>query len=213
MNSEKSVNVYLSTPEDRKRVYGDDKPDPHKHFIIVQNEILTSKSDRLTDENSKLLKEIEEKDNEVDKMEVQLRYIRGELKNFVELRKMADAITTHVENIETKTKDQLDKWVKFIPRFLTQFVLNKTLSVINCILLWYFNKLTIPFIITTELVTTITTVIVTGISPIDIKDYKKGFLQYTETHSVATEEVKKIKDEMKRTDDGNDFISKYIDCM
>jgi hypothetical protein len=213
MKDEKSVNVYLTESSDRQRVYGDDKPDPHKHFIIVQNESLTHKANLLTTENQRLQKDFDEKDDEVDKMEIQVRYMRGELKNFVELRNLADKITSATERKGTHMSKQYDKTSEFIPRFLTQFVLSKSLSFINCIALWYFDKLTIPHIFTTELVTIISTTAITGVSPRDISNHKKEFEKYTTSQHVLTNEIKKIREEVKRADSGNDFISKYIDSM
>jgi cell division protein FtsB len=213
MNSDKNVNVYLTNPEDRQRVYGDDKPDPHKHFIIVQNENLTSESARLRGENSRLQKEIDDGEAEVDKMETQVRYMRGELKNFVELRKMADLITLATEEKEKNTKDQYDLTMKFFPKFLVQFALSKINMVGSCLILWYIDRLTIPYILSTELLTTLTNIVISGVSPYDVMKHKDELELYSIARNKTNTEIEKLRKEVKRADDGNDFITKYIDSM
>lgn len=213
MKDEKSVNVYLTEQSDRKRVYGDNKPDPHKHFIIVQNEHLTHKANLLMSENQTLQKEIDSKDDEVDTMEIQVRYMRGELKNFVELRKMADKISSSLERKGVIMDNQYEKTNKFIPRFLIQFLMNKSLTMLNLLILWYSDRLTLPYIVTAELITTASTLVITGVTPVHINNHKKEFKTYLDSQLVVSNEIEKFREEIKRTDDGNDFISKYIDSM
>jgi hypothetical protein len=212
-NEKHNINVYLTDSDDRKRVYGDDKPDPNKHFIIIQNESLTHRANLLTIENNRLQKDNDDKEEEVDKMDVQIRYMRGELKNFVELRTMSDKITEATERKISHMNAQYEKTNKFIPKFLTQLVFSKSLSMLNILLLWYSNRLTIPYIFTTELISMLLTTNISGVTPGDVGIHKKEFMEYIETQLGFTAEIKKLRDEVKRADDGNDFITKYIDSM
>jgi uncharacterized protein YlxW (UPF0749 family) len=215
MNDEEknSVNVYLTSQENRQRVYGDDKPDPHKHYIIVQNESLTKRSELLTTENNRLQKEFDEKDDEVDKMEITVRYMRGELKNFVELRNLADKISSTLREKEVHMIKQHNITTTFIPKFLTQFATNKSLSMMNWIMLWYLDMFSLPYVFTTEMITILATTMLVGVSPSDINNHKKMFRIYTHEQLQFDDEIRKLQDEIKKTDDGNDFLSKYIDSL
>jgi hypothetical protein len=212
-NDNKNINVYLTESEDRQRVYGDDKPDPNKHFIIIQNESLTHKANLLITENHRLQKENDEKEDEVDKIETQVRYMRCELKNFVELRNMADKITEVCEKKIVHMNSQYEKTNKFIPKFLTQFVVGKSLSVINLLALCYVDRLTIPYILTTELISMLVTSTIAGVTPTDIITHKKEFTEFTKTQLDFTAKIKMIREEVKIAENGNDFISKYIESI
>ena len=208
----KNVNFFLSE-NNEERVFGNEKPDPNKHYLILQNDILHAKIMALEQEHITLTKDLEAKEDELDSFDEQSRYIKGEIKNFVELRRMADEITHLTEEKEDAYELQL-KNIQAVVNRLTMFIFVNKIFMFSCFgLLYYMNMFTVYMVLACELVNLMNSCIATLTTPIDLKymaDLRKG---YKNDRKLLEEDIKKLKHEIRKTDESNDFISKYIECL
>lgn len=208
----KNVNFFLNE-NNEERVFGNEKPDPNKHYLILQNDTLHAKIMALEQEHITLTKELEAKEDELDTFDEQSRYIKGEIKNFVELRRMADEIT-HLTEEKEDISDLHLKNVQAVANRLTMFIFVNKIFVLACFaLLHYMDMFSIYMVLTCEFVNVMNSCIATLTTPLDMKhmaDLRRG---YKNEKTLLEEEIKKLKNEIKKTDESNDFISKYIDCL
>lgn len=208
----KNVNFFLNESNE-ERVFGNEKPDPNKHYLILQNDILHAKIMALEQEHITLTKDLEAKEDELDSFDEQSRYIKGEIKNFVELRRMADEITHLTEEKEDLSDLHLKNVQAIVNRLIMFVFVNKIFAISSFALLYYMDMFSIYMVLACELVNVVNSCIATLTTPLDFKhmsDLRKG---YKDERRMLEDEIKKLKSEIKRTDDSNDIISKYIETL
>jgi len=208
----KNVNFFLNE-NNEERVFGNEKPDPNKHYLILQNDVLHAKILALEQEHVTLTKAIELNEDEIDTFDEQSRYMKGELKNFVELRKMADEITRFTEDKE-EIVELLFNNATNVNHRLGMFVLvNKVFVVLSLSVLYYMDMFSIQMVLACEFINLINSCIATLTTPQDLKFMADLRRDYNKDRKLLEEEIKKLKNEIKRTDESNDCISKYIDSL
>lgn len=208
---ERNNNLYLNTEEDDVRVFENSNPDANKNYIIFQNDTLQKKNYELEKEKSEILKRSEEFECEVDKFDEQLRYIRGELKNFVELRLMEKQIADVAESKEKDVAMQLSESTKSLKRLILSLCVSKSLSMVIGILRIFNYDFSFGSL---------------GLLTGDILFTSYVFLYYFTGEKLKCEsnpfdlrqkqfeqKIKELKIKIKELDDSNDFIGKYIDNL
>ena len=214
MTTEKN-NFFLNNTT-RVRVFNEEEPDPNKNYIILQNDLLHAKNNTLEQSNHKLSSKIECQEDEVDKLEIQLRYMRGELKNVFELKNMAVEMASEYKN---KEKIYIDQNIDFQQQLRLMCFHNlSTMAVITL----SFGAMCMANVIPYYQTLVAVTIIFSGLlcnalfhkfTPNQRKLFKTNYNIRNlrlEEHSVT---VAKIQKEIVKTEDANDFISKYIDSI
>lgn len=208
----KNVNFFLNETNE-ERVFGNEKPDPNKHYLILQNDTLHAKIMALEQEHITLTKDLEAKEDEIDTFDEQSRYIKGEIKNFVELRKMADEITLLTEEKE-EISELLFKNVNNVVHRLGMFILvNKIFVLLTFGLLYYMDMFSIKMVLSCEFIHFINSCIATLTTPQDLKYMADLRKEHRQERRTLEDDIKKLKSEIKRTDESNDIISKYIETL
>lgn len=212
MSDAKHTTIYLSNQENRERVFGSEQPDPNTSYIIMQNDMLQTRIKVIEAENIRVLADSVSKEDECDVMDERLRYIKGELKNFVELRNMSSKVS-ELTNINYKAlKEHQQNNAVLTKRICTYILVDKLSSLLTVLLLWYINKLTLSNIIFALMSTTGVNMFSINI-PSAVNKYKLSDTEHIKIRNKNTNEIHTIIKEMKKTDESNDFISKYIDSL
>jgi len=99
-NKTESINIYLGNQETKSSILSDLSSE--RKYIILQNDTLHSENRTLNNKIIELENQIEELETDSGKMERSLTYIKGMLKNFVEVDKL----------YRTLDKKQTEKQVK-----------------------------------------------------------------------------------------------------
>ena len=207
----KQINLFLNDDNER-RVFGDEKPDPNKHYLILQNDTLHAKINQLEHDFLCANKDLESKEEEVDKMDEQSRYMKGEMKNFVELRNMANKITDMTIRKQKCVQLRYDDEHRFFVKLLLFVITNKFLFVVSSGVMWYFDQFYISTLFISELVNILTASFLTQIIP-GYKERLTKLEKYKKEERSYDLEIEKIKKEIKETDESVDFISKYIESF
>ena len=207
----KQINLFLNDDNER-RVFGDDKPDPNKHYLILQNDTLHAKINQLEHDFLCVNKDLESSEEEVDKMDEQSRYMKGEMKNLVELRKMADKITDLTIKKQKCVQLGFDDEHRFFVKLLLFIIANKFLLFVSSGVMWYFDYFSISTLFISELANILTASCLTQIFP-GYKDRLSKLGKYKSEECSFDLEIEKIKKEIKETDDSVDFLSKYIESL
>ena len=207
----KQINLFLNDDNER-RVFGDEKPDPNKHYLILQNDVLHAKINQLEHDFLCVTKDLESKEEEVDKMEEQSRYMKGEMKNFVELRKMAGKITDMTIKKQKCVQLRYEDEHRFFVKLLIFIITNKCLLFVSSGVMWYLDQFSISTLFISELANILTASFVTQILP-GYKERLTKLEKYKTEERSFDLEIEKISKEIKETDESIDFISKYIDSL
>jgi len=207
----KQINLFLNDDNER-RVFGDEKPDPNKHYLILQNDTLHAKINQLEHDFLCANKDLEVKEEEVDKMDEQSRYMKGEMKNFVELRKMADKITDMTVKKQKCIQLRYDDEHRFFVKLLIFIITNKFLLFVSSGVMWYLDQFSISTLFISELANVLTASFITQILP-GYKERLTKLEKYKIEERSFDVEIEKVKKEMKETDESIDFISKYIESL
>lgn len=182
-----------------------------KNYIIQQNMNLNVANKELTIENVKLSKTLDEKEDEIDNFETQLRYIKGELKNFIQLRENAEYITKLTIMKEKNITELLNNYNSLF-LYMTIFLLvYKLLSLTVSFVLNYNNMFDFYNSVSLECMTFIS---IFYLPEMLFKKYSYFYLKLNtlkKQNWSLNEEIKNKKDDNKQIEDSNDFISKYID--
>lgn len=205
-----NINVYLSTEEAKKNV-SDIKIDYKEDYLICDNVQLREQISKITNENIHLKNLNETAEDEADKNDERMRYIRNELKNFVEkdimLKKLVE-LNNKEKISHFRIQEVYEKYQKKLKQFL--FIV-RIVSSAGIFALWYFNKLNILTILSNELSSHVNCFYLVGL----FDTQKKNILLNSYHLNIKTirEQIKKIQEEIKEIEDSNDFISKYIDNL
>jgi len=206
--SDKNVNFYLSPPGG-----GDVKNEPviYKDYIISQNQMVQSNLLELTRKNIELENEKVVLEEENDHYDVSARYMKSEMKNFVELAKMHDEVRV----LSGKTTDLYltlnasnDALIKRMACFL---ILSKSAFCVFSMINWY-SGWVFP-VVGVDLSTCAFLAVCLRLTPGYASRWMKANKDNIVHMNNINAESKQILDAIKKTDDSNDFISKYIDNL
>ena len=95
--SPENVNIYLGQSTEKDKVLAD--ASPHERYIILMNETLQVDNRRLTETVTDLESQVEELESDNSSMEKSKTYMKGLLKNFIEMTKWYKEICTHHDDI------------------------------------------------------------------------------------------------------------------
>ena len=95
--SPENVNIYLGQSTEKDKVLAD--ASPHERYIILMNETLQVDNRRLAGTVTDLESQVEELESDNSSMEKSKTYMKGLLKNFIEMTKWYKEICTHHDDI------------------------------------------------------------------------------------------------------------------
>ena len=212
----RSLNFFLNDEIADNRVFGTSDistADSNKHYIILQNDTLHKKIYELEKEKNEIQKICDEFEQEVDKYDESSRYMRNEMKNFIELRKMEQEISVLFE----------DKYKEYQYHHLKLLNLAKTI-IMFVIFFRFLDSAILYFILYTgyddnvvlfyvaDLIN-ILNLICYGLFGQEVKTAQICIKCFNINIDVLDKTIKQKREEIKKTDDSNDFISKYIDNL
>lgn len=210
-----SINFFLNDRA-KSELFGGDKPDVAKHYLIIQNDSLHIKNETLVKENAELSSERDECLEEQDKLEVNLRYMRGEMKNFVELRNMEKLITkSHASKVEALQKDR-EGTASILKAVLWASLANWLLALLTLGGMGALGAIS-PASTAATAVTLVAglgvTLVASGLWPARLRTFRKERSDLRQRFEACDQEIKTVVDEIQKTEQSNDFIGKYIDNM
>ena len=190
-----SVNIYLN---------GDEKDtmgiNVHEHYIIQMNTTLQDDNKRLSNENICFENKLNDLQDELDRMEKSKTYMKGLIKNLVEIDKNREIITTNNKYI-------ISQQTKHCNNILTNSRRYIMVAHIMCCFLSLFNFLFIDFNINhIILITTLTLYSYSNINFVN-----KHFIppKFNKELNVIKELTKENKDTIKAID----YLYEYIESL
>lgn len=205
--------VDQANPSPNYNTTGNNRDNSHA-YMISQNDVLHVVNNELVKCNTLLRKEVEDKDNEVDNMDERVRYIRGEIKNFVGLRELDKAKCVLMADNCKHNEHILRLNIRYIRILVLLFLANMVISWFVVLLLYYYASLTVvSFVATVTMVMSSTTYTTYIGCDIGYNAYTKCGLHMTKTINCNKSRISEIDKEILTTEASNDFISKYIDSI
>lgn len=179
-------NIYLNSETVKNKVFKDSTP--QTRYIILMNDTLQSENRNLNNRIAELEMKQNEMDEEADKNDTSKRYIKGLLKNLVELEKMRDEISKISKNITHNIKNSYNKLLNIVTIIIMIIILSPII---------YFNYYQLFSIITL------------------IFYFVKNKLKITICPEFYDEnkKINEIEIEIKKIKDTQDFLSEYIDNL
>ena len=194
----RSLNFYLNDETADNRVFGSSDistSDANKHYIILQNDTLQQKCYELEKQKNEIQKICDEFEEQVDTYDESSRYMKNEMKNFIELRKM-----DHTELLDI---------LKTVILFVIFFRLIDSIIMYFIIYTGYDDLLLFCI---ADLIN-ISNLICYGLFGQEVKTAKNCIETFNININMLDKTIKQKREEIKKTDDSNDFISKYIDNL
>ena len=159
---------------------------------------------------------LDSQEEEVDKLETQLRYMRGELKNVFELKVMAENIQAIEKSKGTVCTSKLTLVTSQLKSMYTLHGAHFVMIFVSTFYLAYAGSLTyhITLVATTSILASLLfTMALHRVTPIHYRAYRDANDVYVAKLNNYDADIKRIQDDVKRTETSNDFISKYIDSI
>jgi|694.fasta_scaffold01796_16 hypothetical protein len=192
-NKSESINIYLRNEEQKSTIMNDLSAE--RKYIILQNDTLQAENREYSKKIKELENEIEELEIDSGKMEKSMTYIKGMLKNFVEVDRLYKKI--EVEQTELQSKINKNNASKKYTYF-TEMIKYNLISIIFFMICFYFDTYFTFFAFTFDKLLFVYL----------FYEYNKRLnLNTTLTHSVIEDSRNKINDIHK----AQDYISELID--
>ena len=185
-------------------------------YIILMNEELNNKNREQIEEIKDLNSQIIDLEDQSDRTEKSVIYMRGLLKNFVELKNMQISLNKLYVNKYTNNIQKLD--------FINKFILNlneciKIIPVVSAIILSLIflmeiiNLYEILMYIFIIGIIGLITIYYTKISTELFYNYNKFKCNVDELNKTYNQQIKTLENKIKKIEDGNDFLNEYIDII
>lgn len=113
-NKYNKVNIFLNSLEEKNEKVNNTNSNVnvYEKYVIVQNDTLLHKNAELHNENMDLKKTIDNLEDENERMEKSVRYMKGLLKNFSELDKLRIEMDKNKSDLCLKSRDIYKSYVK-----------------------------------------------------------------------------------------------------
>lgn len=210
-NEHVPVGFYLSTPKIKDDVLNN--KNSSNDYIILMNDTLQKEIRSISKERDELLKEANEHEKEMDKLEVSTQYLRKMLINIVELRKMTDNVKDKYKTLHNQEAIENEKNVKYIESmvcilkqyFVFLFCTSCTLCVLN-----YISPIVIIHYITINIIC---------FSILYLNNYTLiKFCFPKQTNVITTfdkkkkivSSIKEINEDIKKVEESHDFLNELI---
>ena len=202
MASNDSIRIYLNKKDEADTVLSSSTPE--QRYIILMNDNLQGDNRELRAKVAELENRVQELETDVDKYDTSNRYIKGILKNFVEVEKLNKELVVIYNGMNLKLSNS------FIDSKKT---LNHNINVLELFIVSFmFLLLNFHFITFYTLVENISCIVVIGttlvLCHVNIHKYYSSFDFCSET-----DRIKKVNSDIKSITDSQDFLSEHIDNL
>ena len=199
LKKSESVNIFFRDNKDKQDL--NKTASPYEKYIILMNETLQMENRQHLALNKKIESELEEVQEENDKLDTSCRYMRGLLKNLVELEKLKTSACTSLTRINSsyetkfgKDRDSIRRCMMIYEAFLV--------ILLSALLQLYFLELS-EFIFLLGL----------GVgNSIFVRNY---IIKKFEIPCCVVEnaDINEINLKIKKLKDGTDYLHEYIDSL
>lgn len=132
-----NVNIYLGSSTEKDKVLAD--ASPHERYIILMNDTLQADNRKLVKNVTDLEAQVEDLENDCDQMEKSKTYMKGLLKNFIEMTSWYKQVGTLHESVRAKFTSDIKQFKYKATRHLR--ILQSIMTVFMAI--WYeYNTMT-----------------------------------------------------------------------
>lgn len=208
------LNLYMNKPgNDLGSLNDKEEFNLIKLHLVNQNIELTNENKEFIKKHTKMQAEIDEKEEAVDTHENQLRYIKGELKNFVQLRELSEHIH-RIYKLKQETYKVFFKQIRNAAALTGACVLGyKFWSIAATFLLHYTDTIVYETVFDYIFVDNLLFSSFMCIPTAKLTSFVEAFNMFSIKNTRFDNEIKSVEKEIKEIEDGNDFISKYIDNL
>ena len=211
----RSLNFYLNDETADNRVFGSSDistSDANKHYIILQNDTLQQKCYELEKQKNEIQKICDEFEEQVDTYDESSRYMKNEMKNFIELRKMEQEISVLLETKYKKYQKYHTELLDILKTVILFVIFFRLIDSIIMYFIIYTGYDDLLFFCIADLIN-ISNLICYGLFGQEVKTAKNCIETFNININMLDKTIKQKREEIKKTDDSNDFISKYIDNL
>jgi hypothetical protein len=193
-----NIHIYLKTDKEQDHVLKNTSS--YEKYIILSNETLQHENKNLVTENSKLLNQIDQLQEDFEKSENSIRYMRGFLKNIVIMEQLSNKKTAEFKKIN---KD----FNKIVSSYNYKTI--KHLRYLQAILI-----IIIAIIYETNFFSTLQTFVLIFISLI-FSAFHESTIREMASPDIGSNliAINTIEMELNELKKGQDFLHDYIDIM
>ena len=202
-NFKENIGIYFKNEESKDDTLKN--ASSYEKYIILINETLQTENRNL----SKEIKEVEQNNDDlqdqIDKSDTTIRYMRGLLKNLVELDRLRITINDNYDDFIVKNKDNTLYYIEYIKKFQIMYRIS---ALIFIAILYQMNAdyKTIIFILCTNLLNFV-------YSEFVYYHFECSNHKNINTHIALTNKNFETNKEIKKITDAQDFLYDYIDYL
>ena len=201
-----SINVYTTNKDSILKA-----DNSSTEYILKLNEEYNNTNVELRLKISELRDTIDELESTNDKQDSSMRYMRGMLKNYVELKMLYKGISDKNDSLYKINDKELKLYNKYFDTYFNMLF--------ACICMYYTSLMCFVYLGYMNLNMVIISFIrITGcinicIKYYNIESYDLGNREICEVVKRISEGIKEDKDNIKKIEDGSDFLTEYIDNL
>jgi hypothetical protein len=194
-----NVNIFFKNDQDRESL--NKTASPYEKYIILMNETLQMENREHLALNKKIEAELAESQEENDKLDTSCRYMRGLLKNLVELEKLKSTTCTALTKINSSYETKFCKDKINIGKYAMMYEIIMVILLAGLLQVYFldFYQFLLLVIFMTGNSFFVRTVFV---KKFDLPTCANEKAEITETNA----KIKKLKD-------GTDYLHEYIDSL
>ena len=196
-----SINVFTSKREEIMK-----SDNSSNEYILKMNEELHNSNIELRIQMQEMKSQIEDLENELDKNDASLRYMRGVLKNYVELKLLYKSLCAKKTDYNKFCDKELKLSDEYINNYYNMIVSCMCMFLMSMLLFMNFNLISLESML--YIVISMVSSFGATYNYYDIDSEFKNI-----NYNIADNITQNIKEEMKKIkeiEDGNDFLSEYI---
>ena len=194
-----NVNIYFKNHEDRESL--NKTASPYEKYIILMNETLQMENREHLAVNKEIEAKLEEVEEENGKLETSCRYMRGLLKNLVELEKLKTSACTSLTKINSSYETKFKKDKININRYMMIYEIGLVLVLAVSLQVYFLDFTQFLFLMS----------FLTGNSFFVRNVLVKKF--DIPVCTVEKADINEINTKIKKLKDGTDYLNEYIDSL
>jgi len=203
-NFKENIGIYFKSEESKEDVLKN--ASGYEKYIILMNETLQSESRDLAKEIKEVQQNNDDLQDQIDKSETTIRYMRGLLKNLVELDRLRITINSNYNDFSVKIKDNILYNIEYIKKFQIMYRLSALILFIAILYQMNADYKIIIFILCTNLLNFI-------YSEFVYYHFEKSNRRNINTHIALNNKNLETNKEIKKITDAQDFLYDYIDSL
>lgn len=207
------VGFYLHNPTTRESILSGNNST--SEYIILMNDTLSKQIQTITQERDKLVKETNEQEREMDKMETSTQYLRKLLGNLAELKKMSHSLKTSYMKLYESTLTQYkasDKYLCMLYSMMNRYMIINLIIMIGMLAIRQLDTMGALNHILVEIITI--SMLITNhydtFCPQDINKHFKQKITFFANNENTIADLNELEDEIKTVEDSHDYLNELI---